>query len=315
MKFEYPWNNDKKKMKFIITGLKLARYLVTVLGSNIKTVTWMGDNVEYDVLFQGGSRGFLSEDINEPSNGYDVMNSAVNIIEKLGPLDAEAPYVVEFKKEPQASDWANFMISCQGIGDNISISDLESYATMVPGTVADQSDSNLYTTTTSMEPALDNDVYTPTVAATGNPSSYSTSQVTNHYETDAGIAVIASPMGGGTSQQRARFMTKKLAPGYYLCQLTATDTATSNISVGTVSPTVTGATTKGIYTNSKHDNNSGTHVAYGSTAFGLHLTQAIDSETYIELYALEFTHSTVGSIVGTSAFVSAITQSQYEAIP
>lgn len=313
MQFEYPWQNDKKKMKFVIKGLQLARYLVTVLGSNIKTVTWMGDNINYNTVFQGGSRAYLSEDVNETEGTYDVMNSAVTIIDKLGPLNEDAPYVVEFKKEPQNTDWANFMISCQGIGDDVQMSSLEGYATVVPGTAADQSDANLYTSTTSMEPELDDDTFIPSLTELPGPVTvYSNGASSTVSRVGTNTAYFYRGSGNTAS---ASLYTNNLKAGYYLVTITAIGSSTMTMSY---SLTWTGSVIGVNDRKSLHstyidiDNSSSNFQKLNTTQLAIHVTSDISSESRIAAY--EYTSGANSRCDYASATLSAITQSQYEAL-
>lgn len=227
MEFEYPWDNDKKKLKFAIKGLQLARYLVTVLGSNIKTVTWMGDNVEYNTLFQGGSKGYITEDTNELDGDYDSANSAITVIEKLGPLSADAPYVIEFKKEPKSNDWANFMISCQGIGDDITISDLYGSATAVGGTTIDNTDSNDYASTQAMAPSSDDRSFAPTTL--GAPAYFAAYATGSTVSFHPGANTVLITPGIYNSNFISNVSTTTLEAGYYLAHANITTTSDSAI--------------------------------------------------------------------------------------
>lgn len=316
LQFEYPYLNDRKKLKFAITGLKLARYLVTVLGSNIKTVTWMGDNVNYNTVFQGGSRGYLSEDINEAAGDYDSMNSAVTIIEKLGPLDANAPYVIEFRKEPANKDWANFMISCQGIGDDVSISDLEGYANVVPGTVADQSDNNLYTNTTSMTPAYDDRTFTPIVPASNMPPPAAiTSGFTSDYAlANANSRVAISEMNEYTSYAKYQFKCDRLPIGYYLITAFCDGLSSTNTTIATQindadSDAFGGYKTLALKT-SDFDENGHHYRTFVALAF--HVTEVRSG--LAELFRLEYTASSNVGLLGACATVVPITQDYYDGL-
>lgn len=313
MQFEYPWQNDKKKMKFIIKGLQLARYLVTVLGSNIKTVTWMGDNINYNTVFQGGSRAYLSEDINESEGSYDVMNSAVTIIDKLGPLNEDAPYVIEFKKEPQNTDWANFMISCQGIGDDVQITALEGDVSVEPGTVTDASDSNLYSSTTSMEPELDNDTFIPSLTELPGPVTvFSTGATSTACRVGTNTAYFYRGSGATGS---VSLYTNNLKAGYYLVSLTALATSTMTMSYSlTWTGSVIGSTSrKALHSDVIDvDDSNSNFKKLNTTQFAIHVTSDITSESKIT--AFEYTSGANSQGIYGSATLSAITQSQYEAL-
>lgn len=316
MEFEYPWQGDKKKLKFIIKGLQLARYLVTVLGSNIKTVTWMGDNINYQTLFQGGSQAYLSEDANELDGTYDVANSAVTIIDKLGPLDADAPYVIEFKKEPKTSDWANFMISCQGIGDDVSITDVEGNATTVSGTTADQTDSNQYNSTSVMEPNLDDSMFTPiTPSGTEPPPAVDTSGFTSNYtlaNTDSRIGVFE--LDEHSTYAKYQFKCDRLPVGYYL--LTAFCEGISN-GATTIASRDTSADAdafggyKTLALRSDDLNESGHHYrTFIALAFRVKEVRS----GLAELFRLEYTSANNVGLLGACATVIPITQSYYEGL-
>lgn len=310
IQFEYPYLNDKKKLKFAITGLKLARYLVTVLGSNIKTVTWMGDNINYNTVFQGGSRGYLSEDVNESAGDYDSMNSAVTIIEKLGPLDANAPYVIEFRKEPAVKDWANFMISCQGIGDDVSITDLEGYASVVPGTVADQSDNNLYTNTTSMTPAYDTSTF-PVPEPTQLPDPVSVYNIgSNNTKAKPGSNNIYFYRSDGATA-RASLHTNNLEAGYYLLTISAVGSSSMTMTPGIVFVGGVAAGHKTINaTGLDIMETAGNYKKLYTAQIAIRVSNDIDTETFIA--SIDFTAGTDSSCYYGCASLSGITQSQYE---
>lgn len=316
MEFEYPWQGDKKKLKFIIKGLQLARYLVTVLGSNIKTVTWMGDNINYQTRFQGGSQAYLSEDANELDGTYDVANSAVTIIDKLGPLDADAPYVIEFKKEPKTSDWANFMISCQGIGDDVSISDVEGSATTVSGTTADQTDSNQYNSTTAMEPELDTSTFTPiTPASNAPPPAVDTTGFTSNYtlaNTDSRVGIFE--LTEFSPYAKYQFKCDRLPVGYYL--LTAFCEAISNRTVTIATQTTDadddtfdGYKTLALKTDDLDENG---HHYRTFIALAFHVKEVRSS--LAELFRLEYTSANNIGLIGSCATVVPITQTYYDGL-
>lgn len=312
MQFEYPWNNDRKKLKFIIKGLQLARYLVTVLGSNIKTVTWMGDNINYTTRFQGGSRAYLSEDENELDGDYDVANSAVTIIDKLGPLDADAPYVIEFKKEPQNNDWANFMISCQGIGDDVQITDLDTNPIATPGTVIDSSDANLYTSTSSMDPALNDNTFPPIVPATDVLPCTATAGLTPDYSIDNDDSEVRVTFHDFyTTAAYTKFSAEKLPAGYYL--------VTGHVmGGGDASSTVASNFSHGILTH-KALNTASTPVQLGSKwAYCTNVTVAVkvtsDISTNTELFRIDYTSSATVGLWQASAAVTPISQAFYDSL-
>lgn len=272
----------------------------------------MGDNIEYNTVFQGGSRGYLDEDTDEAHGTYDSMNSAVNIIEKLGPLAADAPYVIEFKKEPQPADWANFMISCQGIGDDISISDLYGTADAIPGTFTDQSDTNLYTNTTSMTPAYNTGHYTPPASVVGAPAAY----LNQSNQFTAGSNSVDVDWVGLNSRYFQLMPTlKNTDPGYYLVTLTTTVDCEQSISTTSntrvTSPDITGK--KSVIMNARLMIDSG-YRAYATYAYAVHVTSQITTGQAV--FSLEFTSDAENiHCYAATATVAPLSAAQYEAIP
>lgn len=108
----------------------------------------------------------MEEDTNETEGDYDSLNSAVSVIDKVGPLDNNAPYIVEFRKAPKPEEWANFMISCQGLGNSIQISDLYTTPVGIDGTTIDDYYNNDYSTTTEMTPNYNGSTFTPITPGT-----------------------------------------------------------------------------------------------------------------------------------------------------
>lgn len=311
--FLYPYQNDNKKLRFTIKGLKLAKYLVTVLGTNIKKVTWDGDQVE--LSFQGGSRSYLEEDVNETEGDYDSLNSAVSVIDKVGPLDNNAPYIVEFKKAPKPEEWANFMISCQGLGGNIQISDLYTTPGGESGTSIDDYYNNQYSSTSEMTPNSNGSTFTP---VTPGPVSIM----------DWGLHGTLPSAGSATElgctikctsfseTGQLNWQITQAPAGYYMLNvgvLIVTDaTPTVSSTYSTASPIITGK--YAITANNKDITLSGGKYAKLHFAtYCCHLSQAVTSATTV------FSTQTTGYNSAYDAFgqlinVRALSQSEYEAL-
>lgn len=311
MIFDYPFLNDKKKLKFTMTGLKLAKYLVTVLGSNIKTVTWMGDDVNFTNEFQGGSYYYLEEDVNELDGDYDSMNSAVNIIEKLGPLDAEAPYVIEFKKAPEQKDWANFMISLQGIGDEISISDLYGRGSGENGTAVNEFGSNKYTNTTAMEPAYDTDTFTPITPGTPINWGYYSSTPSAGSGTDLGTTITCSTV---TPVGSIHWKIGNAPAGYYEVIVGATiltDTQATVASTYSTADSVVGSKYAITANNSDVTGISGGYIRVHTASYCFQLTEPVT--TAVTLFSTQVTgYNSTYANYGRFMTAREITQAQFE---
>lgn len=314
MEFEYPWDSDKKKLKFAIKGLQLARYLVTVLGSNIKTVTWMGDDVEYSTLFQGGSKGYITEDTNESEGDYDSANSAVTIIEKLGPLAADAPYVIEFKKEPKQNDWANFMISCQGIGDDITISDLYGLATAAAGTSLDNSDANDYTSTVAMVPSSDDRTFTPSDIS--SPAYFGAFAAENTLAIHPGDNTVIITSNADGSDLVSNVATTALKAGYYLAHVSITTSGTGTPNFGMYWTNSSEAVTahKWLQANITSIKNADPYIRNYDAVCIFHTSTDISSLAEIFRVTATASGANISTVVPSTVMISAITGPQYEAL-
>lgn len=108
-----------KKMLVNVAGLATGQYFNTFIGKDIKRVTWNGGNSssppQHDELFAGSFDEYGLDDANETRGDYNVYNSTVSVINKAGPLDNYASYIVEFDRTPTSTEPVNFFINFQGM--------------------------------------------------------------------------------------------------------------------------------------------------------------------------------------------------------
>lgn len=299
-------------MKFTIKGLKLAKYLVTVLGTNIKKVTWDGDQVE--LSFQGGSRSYLEEDVNETEGNYDSMNSAVSVIDKVGPLDNNAPYIVEFKNAPKPEEWANFMISCQGLGNNIQISDLYTTPVGESGTTIDDYYNNQYSTTTEMVPNSNGSTFTPITPGTTSVLDWGLHCILPGAgsATDLG-ATIGCKSFSGSGQ--VDWQITDAPAGYYMVSILVAIFTDTTPSVSSTSSTASQSVT-GIYaitSNNQTVTLTNKHCKIHTATYCCRLPQAVTSATTV--FSTQTTgYTSAYDALGQFITVRALSQAQYEAL-
>lgn len=311
--FLYPYQNDNKKLRFTIKGLKLAKYLVTVLGTNIKKVTWDGDQVE--LSFQGGSRSYLEEDTNETEGDYDSLNSAVSVIDKIGPLDNNAPYIIEFRKEPKPEEWANFMISCQGIGSSVQISDLYTTPVGEDGTVIDDYYNNDYSTTTEMTPNYNGSTFTPVTPGSTTLLDWGLHSILPGSGSASTLGCTIG-CGSASSSGQVDWQLTSAPAGYYMVNIMV-------LIVTDATPTVTSTfSTASNLIDSKYavaaDERSitlsgGKYAKLHTATYCCHLTQAVTSGTTV------FSTKTVGYNNAYDAFgqlinARALSQAEFQAL-
>lgn len=102
-----------------VAGLATGQYFNTFVGKDIKRVTWNGGSPSsppsHDELFAGSYDEYGLDDANYARGDYNVYNSTVSVINKAGPLDNYASYIVEFDRAPTSDEPINFFINFQGM--------------------------------------------------------------------------------------------------------------------------------------------------------------------------------------------------------
>jgi len=150
-----------------VAGLATGQYFNTFIGKDIKRVTWNGGSSSsppaHDELFAGSFDEYGLDDANYSRGDYNVYNSTVSVINKAGPLDNYASYIVEFDRAPTASEPINFFINFQGMASFDQIGPYLANDYTLNNTT--YSDASTYTDTTSegyAEPPLNVSTFTPT---------------------------------------------------------------------------------------------------------------------------------------------------------